>query len=142
LGLLWLYFFLSSFYTFWILLLFKRNAWNNYSTGHFVIIRVAKHWNRLPRDAVDALSLETYSVRLCGALSNWSSWRCLCSLQRSWTRWPLKSLPIKIFLWFYDFIATGIIQVFSVGVVPLPHCELTACFCKSMKCKFLQVTCL
>jgi len=27
-------------------------------------------WNRLPRDTVDALSLETFKIRLDGALSN------------------------------------------------------------------------
>jgi len=33
-------------------------------------IRVMKHWHRLPRDVVDAPSLETFKVRLDGALSN------------------------------------------------------------------------
>ena len=28
-----------------------------------------KHWNRLPRDVVDAPSLETFKVRLDGALT-------------------------------------------------------------------------
>jgi len=30
---------------------------------------VVKHWNRLPRAVVDALFLETFKVRLDGALS-------------------------------------------------------------------------
>ena len=30
-------------------------------------------------------------VRLVGALSTWCSCRCPCSLQRSWTRWPLRA---------------------------------------------------
>ncbi|KAK4832624.1 hypothetical protein QYF61_024605 [Mycteria americana] len=34
------------------------------------MMRVAKHWNRLPRDVVDAPSLETFKARLDGALSN------------------------------------------------------------------------
>ena len=33
-------------------------------------MRVVKHWNRLPREVVDAPSLETVKVRLDGALRN------------------------------------------------------------------------
>jgi len=36
----------------------------------FFIIRVVKHWNRLPTEAVEALSLETFKARLDGALNN------------------------------------------------------------------------
>ena len=36
----------------------------------FFKIRVVKHWNRLPREMVDALSQETSKARLDGALSN------------------------------------------------------------------------
>ena len=35
----------------------------------FFMIRVVRPWNRLPREMVDALSLETLKVRLDGALS-------------------------------------------------------------------------
>jgi len=31
---------------------------------------VVRHWNRLLREAVDATSLETFKVKLDGALSN------------------------------------------------------------------------
>ena len=33
-------------------------------------VRAVKHWNRLPGDVVDALSLEAFKVRLDQALSN------------------------------------------------------------------------
>jgi len=35
----------------------------------FFTIKVVKHWNRLPRVVVDALSLETFKVRIDQALS-------------------------------------------------------------------------
>ncbi|KFR09259.1 hypothetical protein Y956_11933, partial [Nipponia nippon] len=35
----------------------------------FFTVRVLRHWNRLPREAVDAPSLEAFRARLDGALS-------------------------------------------------------------------------
>ncbi|KFW68160.1 hypothetical protein AS28_12033, partial [Pygoscelis adeliae] len=37
---------------------------------NFFTMRVMRHWNRLPREAVDAPSLEAFKVRLDGALTN------------------------------------------------------------------------
>ena len=36
----------------------------------FFAVRVVRHWNRLPSEAVDAPSLEAFKARLDGALSN------------------------------------------------------------------------
>jgi len=36
----------------------------------FFTVRVVKHWHRLPREVVDASSLETFRDRLDGSLSN------------------------------------------------------------------------
>ena len=33
-------------------------------------LRVARHWNRLPREVVDVPSVKAFSTRLDGALSN------------------------------------------------------------------------
>ncbi|PKU33345.1 hypothetical protein llap_16350 [Limosa lapponica baueri] len=40
----------------------------------FFTVRVARHWNRLPREVVDAPSLEVFKARLDGALSNFVCW--------------------------------------------------------------------
>ncbi|KFV43505.1 hypothetical protein N341_01554, partial [Tyto alba] len=36
----------------------------------FFTVRVVKHWNRLPREVVDAPCLERFKLRLDRALSN------------------------------------------------------------------------
>ena len=40
--------------------------------------------------------------RWMGLCAAWSSWTCAWSLQGSWARWPLNSLPTQSILWFYD----------------------------------------
>ena len=49
-------------------------------------VRVVSHWNRLPRDVVDAPTLKTFKVRLDQALGNLMELCCPCALQGSWTR--------------------------------------------------------
>jgi len=41
----------------------------------FFLMRVLKHWNRLPRGAVTAPSLAVFKARLDGALSNLGWWK-------------------------------------------------------------------
>ena len=41
-----------------------------YIRKKFFKIRVMRHWNRLPREVVGALSLKTFKVWLDGALTN------------------------------------------------------------------------
>ena len=38
-------------------------------------MRVVRHWNRLPREAVDAPSLAAFKARLDGALSSVVWWK-------------------------------------------------------------------
>ncbi|GAB0178286.1 hypothetical protein GRJ2_000293900 [Grus japonensis] len=44
---------------------FRLDIWKNFFT-----VRVVRHWNRLPREAVDAPSLEVLKAMLDGALGN------------------------------------------------------------------------
>jgi len=41
----------------------------------FFTVRLVRHWNRLPREAVDAFSLAVFKARLDGALSNLVWWK-------------------------------------------------------------------
>lgn len=43
---------------------------NTFSNNTFTTERVVKCWNRLPSEVVNALSLETFKVRLNGTSSN------------------------------------------------------------------------
>jgi len=54
------------------------------------MMRVAEPWHRLPREVVDAASLETFQVRLDGALSNLVWLKMSLLTAGGWTRWPLK----------------------------------------------------
>ncbi|KFQ63117.1 hypothetical protein N334_14364, partial [Pelecanus crispus] len=47
----------------------KQNRFKLDIRKNFFTMRVVKHWNRFPREAVEAPSLETFKGRLAGALS-------------------------------------------------------------------------
>jgi len=46
-----------------------------YFRKKFFTTRLVRHWNRLPREVVDALSLAVFKARLDGALSNLIYWK-------------------------------------------------------------------
>jgi len=49
-------------------------------------MRVVKHWNRLPRDIVEAPSLETFKIRLDRALSNLVRMKMSLLIAGGWAR--------------------------------------------------------
>jgi len=55
-------------------------------------MRVVRHWHRLPREVVDAPSLEVFKARLDGALSNLVWWKGVG------TRRYIRSLPFQTIL--------------------------------------------
>lgn len=71
-----------------------------------ITIKVVTHWNSLPKETVEVLSLETSRV-LMGPCATWSSCRWPCSLQGGWARWLLSVPPSSnnlMILWFYEIL--------------------------------------
>ena len=54
------------------------------------MMKVVKLWHRLPREMVDAPSLELFQAKLDGVLSNLVWLKMSLLMARGWTRWPLK----------------------------------------------------
>ena len=61
----------------------------------FFTLRVVEHWHRLPREVVDAPSLETFKARLDGALSNliWLEMSLLLAGGLDWVGFNIPSYP-------------------------------------------------
>jgi len=57
------------------------------------MLSVVKCWHRLPREAGDAPSLETFKTRLDGALSSPIQWKMSLLMAGGWTGWPGKAPP-------------------------------------------------
>ena len=65
-------------------------------------MKVVKHWNRLPREVVDAPSLAVFKASLDGALSNLVQWRMsLLMAGGVGTRCSLRFLPTLTILRFH-----------------------------------------
>jgi len=50
----------------------------------FFTVRVVRYWNRLPREVVDAPSLEVLKARLDGALSDMVKWKVSLPMEGVW----------------------------------------------------------
>jgi len=68
----------------------KQGRYRLDKRNKFFILRVVKPWPRLPREVVDAPSLETFKARLDGALSNLVWLKMSLLTAGGWARWPLR----------------------------------------------------
>lgn len=65
-------------------------------------MRVVSHWNKLPGEAVDALSLEAFKARLEGIVSNLVWWKVSLPTAGNWNKMIFQSKP------FYDSLISRI----------------------------------
>ena len=61
------------------------------------------HWNRLPKEAVDAPSLQTFKARLDVALGSLVWWLVTLHIAGGWNWWALWSFATQAILWFCVF---------------------------------------
>jgi len=51
----------------------------------FFTMRAVRHWNRLPREVVNAPFLDVFKARLDGTLRNLVSWKVSLPMAGDWT---------------------------------------------------------
>jgi len=61
-----------------------------------------RHWNRLPREAVDVSSLQLFKASWDEALGSLICWVATSPRQRVGTEWVLRSLPTQAFDRIFD----------------------------------------
>ena len=62
----------------------KEGRFNLDTSKKFFTQRVVRHWHRLPREAVDAPSLEVFKARLDGVLSSLVWWKLSPPMAGGW----------------------------------------------------------
>ena len=61
------------------------------------MILLVRHWKRLPREAVNAPSLEAFKVGLDGALGSLIWWVATSLRQEAW-KWVVHSNPTRFYV--------------------------------------------
>lgn len=67
-----------------------ESRWTLFSRKKFFPVRTVRYWQRLPREAVNALSLEVFKSSLIGILSTLVQWKMSLPWQADWNRMILK----------------------------------------------------
>ena len=70
----------------------KEHRFRSDIRSKLFILRVVRHWHRLPRAAVDAPSLEVLKARLDGALGSLGWWEVSLPMAGDWN-WVVFRVP-------------------------------------------------